>query len=71
MLRRVVVGGFVQKLRRFAQRQKAMCKPRRYPQLVVQAAQHALGAAAVVVSHKLVAGAGGFVEGFLVEALEE
>jgi len=39
-------------------------------QLVVQAAHHALGAA-VVVLHELMVGAGGFVEGFLVEAFEE
>ena len=35
----------------------------------MQAAQDALGAAAVVVLHKIDIKAGGFVEGFLVEAL--
>jgi hypothetical protein len=39
--------------------------------LVVQAAQHAFAAAAVVVLHELVVGARGLVEGALVEALEK
>ena len=37
----------------------------------MQSAQHAFGAAAVVVLHELVVAAGGFVESFLVETLEE
>ena len=37
----------------------------------MQPAQHPLGAAAVVVLHKLVAGARGVVEGALVETLEK
>ena len=38
-------------------------------QLVVQPTQHALARAAVVVLHKLVAGAGGGIKGLLVKAL--
>ena len=116
MFRRVVVGGFVQKLCGIAGHQKAMRKACRYPELlavvfaqlhahplpegggaladihrhikyrpahhahqlalglldlIMQAAQHALGAAAVVVLHKVQVQAGGMVEGFLVEAFEE
>jgi len=37
----------------------------------MQPAQHALGAAAVVVLNELVVGAGGLIEGFLVEAFIE
>ena len=37
----------------------------------MQAAQHAAGAAAVVVLHKVKVQAGGFIEGFLVEAFVE
>ena len=41
------------------------------PDLIMQTAQHAPGAAAMVVLHKIDIKAGSFVEGFLVEAFEE